>query len=149
MLKYNTKNYFLILLAVIAVITVNSTKARDSNKQESSNKPEDNTDFPGDEIEQDEMSTITTRIYKSSDPSFELLQNDYDIDQSFDSDIIRKEELIGKSHGRTTYSIKHSKVNNVNNIFLSKYKIFFPFIVFLFIASLLAFVFRFLGSKKF
>lgn len=100
-----------------------------------------------DELNQSNGSDITTKIYKSTDPSFELLDKQSDIDPASETDILSKEELISKKKNHKS-GIIHRKKRIESQLIEEKKQTLMPWLLLILLVLVLGFIFKYLLQKK-
>ena len=127
-------------------INLNATSNESSDEITSLKSDEDKNDS-FDELNQSNESDITTKIYKSTDPSFELLDKQSDIDPASETDILSKEELISKKKNHTS-SVIHRKKKIESGVVEEKSRTLLPWLVLVLLILILSFIFKYLLQKK-
>ena len=110
---------------------------------------------PSDELDEDKDgdrdSNITTKVYKSTDPSYELLEDESEVDPTLESDLVSKEDLIsmyqyGKGKGKSKL-VQRSKITDVK-LATNENHIIYPWVISLVLILSLGFIFKFLIKKS-
>ena len=83
-------------------------------------------------------SDITTKIYRSTDNSGEVLHDvGSELDSALDADVINKEELVGKQLDSTNKISHRRKIKNKTTVKKSLYNAWVPLVLFVIILGLL------------
>ena len=114
----------------------------DSEEQEEINTK----DYLPNEINELNEDNITTKIYKSSDPSLDLLEDDSSLDPSIENDVLSKDELFQKNKKNKYY--KRNKKTESNIINLPSKRAMLPWLILISMVILLGVIFSFLKKKK-
>lgn len=103
--------------------------------------------YMNEELDELEESNITTKIYKSSDPFFDLLEKEANIDPTIGDDVLTKEELLimNKEH---EYKLLNNYENKNRKAPRSIRSILFPWFVAFVLIGCLGLVFKFLVRKN-
>ena len=120
---------------------LDNTKSSDSNE-----KAENKT--PQEDINQLDSKRITTKIYKSTDPSSELLEEHSSIDTTIDEDVLSKEELIGKKKSGKNAQIWKRKNERVK-VSSNKNQVLKPIVGLFILIVVLVLVLDFLWKENF
>lgn len=102
--------------------------------------------------EQDE-SNITTKVYKSSDPSTKLLEEQFKIDTTIEDDLINKDELLAASKNKKDNYVRRLKINEKDNsskkeVMAHKKNLFLPWISAIILILILYIIFKTLKKLK-
>ena len=116
-----------------------------TSKQEEGDSIEDSS-----ELEDLDKSNIKTNIYKSNDPSFELIDDDTKLDSNTEIDILNKEDLLKTSKpGKNKIVKRHkNKDSNVTVSVSNKNHMILPWLVSLVLILLLSIIFKIVLQKK-
>ena len=160
MFKVIFKIYFLILVILITTyysfnfaqnINDNISKQNiDSHSNQiSSGSTIVETESVVDDLDESIDSNITTKIYKSTDSSAELLQNDSNIAPSIEADVINKKELIKNVLNHHPKVINREAINGIKNNKLigNKPSLLLPVSLLVALIIILALIFKYLGRK--
>lgn len=90
-------------------------------------------------------SDITTKIFKSTDPSVYLLEEESNFDSPFQEDILTKEELLS---GKNMLSLNESDNVKTNVKLASKQNILKPWLYLFFVFLVLYLIFKLMKIKK-
>ena len=101
-----------------------------------------------DELDDIEKPRIITKVYKSTDPYFEYLDEDTNTDPTLETDVINKQELIyNRGKNKIKYIPKFRKEAIDQNI-VNKKILFLPWIGLLILILFLSFIFKYLLKNK-
>ncbi len=101
-----------------------------------------------DDINELDEESITTKIYKSTDPSLELIDSYTSLDPSIENDIITQEELFSKKHKlRKPKVLQKTKAYDANNVPVARHSIM-PWLILILMIFILGAIFKFILSKK-
>lgn len=89
---------------------------------------------------------ITTKIYKSSDLSNDLIDEEVNIQNSFEEDIINKDDLIKNKLTKRDLETSISSSNNTR--YISTSQMLLPWIILVSFISILAVLFKILNDNK-
>ncbi|MBI3589940.1 MAG: hypothetical protein HY094_01010 [Candidatus Melainabacteria bacterium] len=131
------------------VIVEDSSKTSSTNLT-NSEQEEDSTE-ESDELNELDKSNIKTNIYKSNDPSFELIDDNTKFNSNAETDILKKEDLLEMSNPHKHKIVKRYKnddSNNVNASVNNKSYMILPWLVSLVLILLLSIIFKVLLQKK-
>ncbi|OGI20563.1 MAG: hypothetical protein A3B68_05835 [Candidatus Melainabacteria bacterium RIFCSPHIGHO2_02_FULL_34_12] len=117
-------------LAKDSVQPVMSTQAQKSPQEVSS---PDNRSNEVDEsfLSDDELSdeNITTKIYKSTDPSLDLLELDTNLDPSLENDVLTKDELLRRNKKNLKSKIIDKNIEKYKALAINGNGKFFPWVM--------------------
>ena len=130
------------------IIAEDSSKTPNANSSATSEQDEDSSVENSDELNELDKLNIKTNIYKSNDPSFELIDDDTKFDSNAETDILRKEDLIEMSKPHMNKIVKRYKNENVNIPVNNKSYMILPWLVSLVLILLLSIIFKVLLQKK-
>ena len=99
-----------------------------------------------DDLDKQDESRITTKIYRSDDPSLDLIDETSNIDPTIQSDVVDKDDLLmgGKIHGRKK-NILHEDMNK--QVSIGKRKMLFPWLIAFVLVVFLSVIFKYLIRK--
>lgn len=99
-----------------------------------------------DDLDKQGESRITTKIYRSDDPSLDLIDETSNIDPTIQSDVVDKDDLLmgGKIHGRKK-NIIHEDMNK--QVSIGKRKMLFPWLIAFVLVVFLSVIFKYLIRK--
>ncbi|GEM_PF-5857901 len=116
-------------------------------KSDSENTEEINTkDYLPNEIDELNEDNITTKIYKSSDSSLDLIEDNSNLDPAIENDILSKDELLQRSNKNKYY--RRTKKADSNLITLPSKRAMLPWLILMSMVVLLGVIFNFLKKKK-
>ena len=106
-------------------------------------------DYLPNEINELDEENITTKIYKSSDPALDLIEDNSNLDPSIENDVLSKDELFQKSKKCTKqkYFQRHKK-KELTVISVPSKRELLPWLVLIVLVLFLSLLFRFLLKKK-
>ena len=102
----------------------------------------------GNELEELNESSITTKIYRSNDPALDLIENDSEVNTTSFSDLINKDELIKKKGSKIVERkiIKNEVRSHVGFIQQLK-RLLMPWFITLLLGVGLALIFKYVVKK--
>jgi len=130
-------------------INVIASSSSSGESIETSGEPEEEIktkDYLPDEIDELNEENITTKIYKSSDPSLELIEDNSSLDPSIESDVLTKDELFKKGKGKYKHHKQHKQ--NKPKFALPSKRQMLPYAILVGLIFLLGILFKFLAKKK-
>lgn len=159
-------NIFTILLSISIVFSFDITYVLAQEKESGSSsgvtesmviEPEVNDDsedteeintkdYLPNEINELNEEDITTKIYKSSDPSLDLIEDNSNLDPSIENDVLSKDELLQRS--KKDKYFRRTKKANSNMITLPSKRAMLPWLILVSMVVLLGVIFDFLKKKK-
>ena len=114
-------------------------KAFDMSEQEIS--------YMDEEFDELDESSITTKIYKSSDPELDLIKKEENIDPAIGDDVLTKEELLTMNK-KYEYKLLNSNENINRKTPRNIRSMLFPWFVSFILIGCLVLVFKFLVRKN-
>ena len=148
---------FVFFLETDMIFTFNFAIAQESSAMQNEKKVEDKNSTNekekdlNDDLDEDEIEpNITTKIYRSVDPSIDLLEKYTKLQSVLEDDVLTKDELLGKPIKNKTKIIKRARIKNVSE---KEYRKdddshFLPWIVFFTLIFLLAGIFNIVTKVK-
>lgn len=149
MKDFKLKFFIFVILLISTCFSFNILSYRDiknnyayaEDKQEDVAKEDDEN-----ELEKDKSDlNITTKVYKSTDESADILENEFDNYSLIQENIITKDELLGKTKKKKNINIKHQKQYQKP---ISAKQILMPWFVLILVGGLMAIIFKVLKIKK-
>ncbi|GEM_PF-4561450 len=102
----------------------------------------------GNELEELDESSITTKIYKSNDPALDLIENDSEVNTTSYSDLINKDELIKKKGSKIVErKIAKNQTRRHVSFFEQLKRLLMPWFVTLVLAVGLTLIFKYVVKK--
>ena len=124
--------------------------AEESVQNEISKEKSINKESSNDLEEEEAESTITTKIYKSTDPTLDFLEEQTKLQYVLESDILTKDELLSKSKKNKITKRRKSihKETEAIDIKKNEYSFLLPWIVLFLLVSILGLIFKMLKKIK-
>ena len=127
--------------------TTETTDIKSDIKGDSEEQEEINAkDYLPNEINELNEDNITTKIYKSSDPSLDLFEDNSSLDPSVENDVLSKDELFQNNKKNKYY--RRNKKTESNVINLSSKHTMLPWLILISMVILLGVIFNYLKKKK-
>lgn len=116
-----------------------------TNKVSPESTPPKDLKLKEDLLQETEESNITTKIYRSTDPSLERLDEGTQFEHTIQGEIIDKDELIGKSK-----SSKYTKrgISKEDKVVRQRNNLLFPWLIAFTLLVILFFIFRIFIRRK-
>ena len=100
-----------------------------------------------DEPNELQESDITTKIYRSTDSTAELLEQETNTGTAIEEDVFTKEDIIEKDKKSKSKIFKRAKTNKTD-INQNNKNLFLPWVVLILLIVVLSVIFKFLLKKK-
>ncbi len=152
------KRYLLIILLFSYIFFISSfgvnlqVYAEESVQNEISKEKSVNKESSNDLEEEEAESAITTKIYRSTDPTLDFLEEQTKLQYVLESDILTKDELLNKSKRNKNKIIKRKKSihkeTEAVDIKKNEYSFLLPWIVVFLLISILGLIFKMLKKIK-